>query len=672
MFGNQLAESLFDPSNNRQKIDLKLPIFRSFRKKLCLSNKPETVTFSHLYEQPLGIFLINKFLASVEALDKAIFFKDVQLFKMINDEKTLKRVARLIYNRYLSSKNSFNHLGQSVFRSHEHSNFDFEHEPTARVLQDTGKSREFIELVENTELFSGNILGLYGTVFNELKKRIQHDDIDRVLFDPVLQIIKRDLSGDLFNRFLNSYFYVYYLKFSEMAGQVSFSDFQPVKILGRGAFGVVRACIKKDTGYNYAVKCISKKRVVATKSYKSIANERKILVELSQTSSRFIVGLNYALFDKNSLYFVLDLMVGGDLKYHLNKEEFFDEERAKFYAAEILLGLEHMHSKDIVYRDLKLENVLLDANGHCRLSDFGLSVQTTRPIRGYAGTPGYTAPEVIRNRYYNKAADFFSFGVLIYRLLSGKKPFESRTGSQGDLDRNVVKLEPKFPKEIFGEAAKGLISNLLEKDPLKRVGVQNGTEEIKKHEWFKSIDWGLLDSGYLDAPYKPNVEEINSQAFHINYQYNDDKYKKVPVSDEFEKKLTNEFYCTRAKSFQKEIVSALKKVDNDTFSNGFKTVNEKSKWRSLRGKENIFTSPFKKTSNTASSHRLGARNNSTFGGATDHKNLVDIIPGGKVENKELFCQSVMEEEKIRKTTLINKASKGKGGKKKRRKFLGIF
>ena len=148
-------------------------------------------------------------------------------------------------------------------------------------------------------------------------------------------------------------------------------------------------------------------------------------------------------------------MTGGDLKSHLNKQEFFEEERSKFYAAEIILGLEHIHEKDIIYRDLKLENVLLDEKGHCKLSDFGLSIKTKKPIRGYAGTPGYTAPEVVENKYYNKAADYFSLGVLIYRLISGKKPFEANKGQVGDLDRNVVKITPKFPPEIFSKDISG-------------------------------------------------------------------------------------------------------------------------------------------------------------------------------------------------------------------------
>jgi serine/threonine protein kinase len=120
----------------------------------------------------------------------------------------------------------------------------------------------------------------------------------------------------------------------------------------------------------------------------------------------------------------MDLMLGGDLKFHLINAGRFTEKRARFYAAEVLLGLEHVHNASIIYRDMKLENVLLDHLGHCRISDLGLAVVTKTKIKGYAGTPGYTAPEMIKNKLYGPSADIFSFGVMLYRMLCGSKPFK--------------------------------------------------------------------------------------------------------------------------------------------------------------------------------------------------------------------------------------------------------
>lgn len=131
----------------------------------------------------------------------------------------------------------------------------------------------------------------------------------------------------------------------------------------------------------------------------------------------------------------LDLMLGGDLKYHLNMQEKFPEARTRFHASQVLLGLEHIHSKGIVYRDLKLENVLVDEKGHVQISDLGLAVLLgdSGKVRGYAGTPGYTAPEVVLGFQYNHIADFFSLGVMVYRCLCGRKPFLRRTRKRHDV-----------------------------------------------------------------------------------------------------------------------------------------------------------------------------------------------------------------------------------------------
>ena len=206
-------------------------------------------------------------------------------------------------------------------------------------------------------------------------------------------------------------------------------------------------------------------------------------------------------------------MLGGDLKYHLNVQEKFSEDRARFHAAQVLLGLEHIHSKGIVYRDLKLENVLVDENGHVKISDLGLAVSVGHggSVRGYAGTPGYTAPEVVLGFQYNHIADFFSLGVMVYRCLCGKKPFQRKTHrnrkqdkhrQSSQLDRNVIEMEPEFSPQYFTAAARSILKGLMAKNPLTRLGT-HGIHEIKQHPWFEKIDFGLLEAGYLKPPFDP-------------------------------------------------------------------------------------------------------------------------------------------------------------------------
>jgi len=163
--------------------------------------------------------------------------------------------------------------------------------------------------------------------------------------------------------------------------------------------------------------------------------------------SNFVTNLKYALQDEETLYLIMDLMLGGDLKFHLINAGRFSEKRGRFYAAEILLGLEHIHATNVIYRDLKLENVLLDPLGHCRLSDLGLAVITDKKIKGYAGTPGYTAPEMIKSRHYGPSVDIFSFGVLLYLMLCGSKPFKGKVDR--DLDQAVIEKQPVFSKRKF-------------------------------------------------------------------------------------------------------------------------------------------------------------------------------------------------------------------------------
>merc|ERR1719168_251532 len=211
---------------------------------------------------------------------------------------------------------------------------------------------------------------------------------------------------------------------------------------------MVNRCTRKKTGKVYAVKCIDKKIVKYNKSSNTILTEKNLLCKMD---SRFVTGLAYSYKDATHLYMVIDLKEGGDLKFHLNKEILFSEERARFYAAQTLLGLEHIHSHGIIYRDMKLENILLDQKGHCSLSDLGLAVKTEK-VKGYAGTPGYTAPEVVSQLPYDRRADFFSYGVMVYRFICGKKPFAVRGGrgkkerrkGRSELDQNVLQMNPEY------------------------------------------------------------------------------------------------------------------------------------------------------------------------------------------------------------------------------------
>eukprot|EP01084_Bolivina_argentea_P012158 22776_1 len=222
-------------------------------------------------------------------------------------------------------------------------------------------------LTENTNIV------VYGQPIKSLKQILNgYDslfDINEQIFEEIAQKIYDDLNFDAF------------------PPQVVANDFQQIRMLGRSAFGCVYACKKKDSGTLYAMKQINKKRVWATQSAETIISERNFL---SDMDSVFVTTLKYAFMDNEMLYLIIDLMIGGDLQYHLNNDRTFSEQRSQFYAAEILLGLDHIHSKGIIFRDINLKNILLDEKGHCKISDLGLSVRMNNDlgVKGYAGTPG--------------------------------------------------------------------------------------------------------------------------------------------------------------------------------------------------------------------------------------------------------------------------------------------
>jgi len=419
------------------------PIIQDFLNTL---EKSHQLNFDVVFKEPVGYYHIKLFLISDYSVDKAVFLNDIRLFKTLKDAQARKTVASLIFKKYMTEHNGSFKTGVSVFElnySEELERSKVERSRSKKSDETSLPQSEYEHSVSLTlNALGTNPIGAFGQVVSKIEKEIQSGICEPNLFEKVERLVENDLKLDVFPRFTDSDFFKRYIRCRWLElRRVNIDDFEILRVVGRGAFGFVKACIKKDSGKLYAMKCIDKKRVMATDSVATIMAEREFL---SMMDSRFTVCLRYAVMSEDCLLLVLDLMVGGDLKFHLNKDERFDEERSRFYAAEILLGLEHMHSKNIVYRDMKLENVLLDEFGHCRISDLGLAVKMSDKVRGYAGTPGYTAPEVIKNKYYSHMADFFSYGVMVYRFLSGKKPFAKK------LDRKERDRRKKTGRVVVG------------------------------------------------------------------------------------------------------------------------------------------------------------------------------------------------------------------------------
>jgi serine/threonine protein kinase SCH9 len=288
------------------------------------------------------------------------------------------------------------------------------------------------------------------------------------------------------------------------------NDFQILKLIGKGTFGQVYQVRKKDTQRIYAMKVLSKKVIIQKKEVAHTLGERNILVRTAMADSPFIVGLKFSFQTPTDLYLVTDFMSGGELFWHLQKEGRFQEERAKFYIAELILALQHLHQHDIVYRDLKPENILLDANGHIALCDFGLSkanLTKNDTTNTFCGTTEYLAPEVLLDEQgYTKMVDFWSLGVLVFEMCCGWSPFYAEDTQQ--MYKNIAFGKVRFPRDALSTEGRNFVKGLLNRNPKHRLGANRDAQELIEHPFFDDIDWDALAHKNIIPPFKPKLKSI--------------------------------------------------------------------------------------------------------------------------------------------------------------------
>lgn len=296
--------------------------------------------------------------------------------------------------------------------------------------------------------------------------------------------------------------------------EVDITHFELLKVVGKGGFGKVNAVIKRDTGELLALKRMDKYSIIQKRSHVDMVwTERRIM---SRLTTPFCCHLVYAFQSATELFFVMPFMQGGDLRFHLRERSLMSERVCRFYAAQMVLGLEALHRLRIVYRDLKPDNILLDKDGNLRLSDFGISVELLAKddykTRGRAGTRGYQAPELFDGQLYDTSADVWSFGVTVYELLHGARPFPSK------------KLATRPPATRFGSLrfkpsldpdTKAFLAGLLQVDISKRLGCgPRGWDEVKEHAFFRDLDWSRMARKEMDPPIKPDTSKANCSGDH--------------------------------------------------------------------------------------------------------------------------------------------------------------
>jgi serine/threonine protein kinase len=415
------------------------------------------------------------------------------------------------------------------------------------------------------------------TVYQRWREGIKRRKIPSDLFDGMLSTLQDQLQNQDFVHFLSSSEYKTFIQLKHYCEttQVTYADFQIFRVLGKGAFGAVHAVRKVDTKKIYAMKEMEKRKVKYYNSEKMCSTERNVLQSLS---SPFALNLKYAFTNEESLFLVMDICQGGDLQYHLSeaKDNCFDEARTKFYAAELLLAVEHIHSLDYVYRDLKPGNILLDESGHLMLSDLGLvhKISSKKILNSLAGTAGYWAPEVMMRKAQTKAIDWWSFGVFLFKCLTGRRPKCACNkkekewcpfGTSDDHEQLAKAGSPmKFHLDLEAEKnlspeAKDLISKLLDPNPVRRLGAR-GANEIKSHPFFNNLDWDKLEHREVKPPFLPRKGEVHAATLGEigEGDANMAKYRKLQLTSEDEEFYKKWEYKSIA-AIQEELVWTLRR-----------------------------------------------------------------------------------------------------------------
>lgn len=292
--------------------------------------------------------------------------------------------------------------------------------------------------------------------------------------------------------------------FTNASGKkVTTADFDVLAVIGKGAFGKVMQVRKKDTGEVYAMKEMSKDLIERENLLEHMFAEKSILQKINHP---FVVQLHYAFQTRDKLYLVLDFLAGGELFFHLSQVGRFEEARAKYYTAEIGLAIGHLHSLDIIYRDLKPENCVLDKDGHACMTDFGLAKTNVQgaTAQTFCGTPEYLAPEFLIGGGHGKAVDWWSLGVLLFEMLCGLPPFYSENVTE--MYELILKKPLEFEDHV-SPAARDLLTKLLDRNPETRM--QN-VDVFKAHPFFADLDWVALYAKKLPTPFKPDQNAISN------------------------------------------------------------------------------------------------------------------------------------------------------------------
>eukprot|EP01017_Pseudomicrothorax_dubius_P039002 TRINITY_DN592_c0_g1_i3.p1 TRINITY_DN592_c0_g1~~TRINITY_DN592_c0_g1_i3.p1 ORF type:complete len:444 (-),score=107.91 TRINITY_DN592_c0_g1_i3:97-1428(-) len=288
--------------------------------------------------------------------------------------------------------------------------------------------------------------------------------------------------------------------------KMTVQNFNLIYVIGKGGFGKVWKVETKKTRTFYAMKEMLKARILSKRSVNSVMNERYLL---SYLKNPFLVNMVCAFQDRDNVFLVMDLLTGGDLRFHICKRRRFTEEQTKFVVACILVALEYLHNNGILHRDIKPENIVLDSKGFCRVTDLGIArVWRSENAQDTSGTPGYMAPEVMCRQNHGVAVDYFALGVIAYEMMLGKRPYlgKSRKEIKEQILAKQVQVKKQEIPEDWSTEAGDFINQLIQRKPSNRLGL-NGPQEVKAHPWIKNYPWTKLLNKEITPPFQPSRRE---------------------------------------------------------------------------------------------------------------------------------------------------------------------
>eukprot|EP00729_Bicosta_minor_P003730 gene3730-1502_t len=313
--------------------------------------------------------------------------------------------------------------------------------------------------------------------------------------------------------------------------ELTVADFTYIKLIGRGSFGKVMLAEVHGCDDVVAIKILKKTSVVEDDDVVGAFVEKRVL-ELA-SGSPFLCKLHATFHTDAHLYFVTEFVNGGDLMYHIQNQRVFPPKQSRFYAAQILLALWYLHENGVVYRDVKLDNVMLDAYGHIKLIDFGMAKENMfggARTTTFCGTPGYLAPEIIKETPYGASVDFWSLGILCYEFLVGDSPFEA--DEDDELFDQICNAPLEWPAKL-DPSAKDFVNRLLDRNPTTRIGCgPTGKADIQRHAFFSGIDWGKMASRQIPPPFRPIVKDPRSTE-HFDNEFTDEPAIITPIDKAF-------------------------------------------------------------------------------------------------------------------------------------------